>query len=69
MTAPDAAERRYGRWSVNPTGRAEQPTRCVQEVDFGDRWFVGGHQCARRRGYGPDGLYCKQHAKRFRAEG
>lgn len=26
-----------------------------------DTYFGSGHQCHRKPGYGPDGLYCKQH--------
>jgi len=52
----------YDQWAGNPKGVKEDLARCVQNV--GD--FTGWHfnQCARKRGYGPDGLYCKQHAKK-----
>lgn len=55
------SERRYGAWAGNPKGKAEDPTRCIKEVwpvDFG----MIPYQCFRKRGHGPDGLYCKQHA-------
>ena len=56
-------ERRYGQWAGNPEGMREDPALCIEEV-----WPSGGawipRQCARKRGHGPDGLYCKQHAKR-----
>ena len=45
-------------------GRLEAPEdlrQCVVEV-FGE-W--NSYQCSRKRGHGPDGLYCKQHAKKF----
>ena len=35
-------------------------TRCVESVHA--EWGFDVHQCARKRGYGPDGKYCKQHA-------
>ena len=54
-------ERRYGQWTGNEKGRPEDPKRCIVEVWPAREWF--GRQCARRRGHGPDGLYCKQHAK------
>ena len=38
-------------------------TRCIARVadDTGFHFF----QCRRKRGYGPNGNYCKQHAKKF----
>ena len=55
-------ERRYGQWVGNPKGRRQDPTKCIEEV-----WPSNGgwipYQCTRKRGHGPDGLYCKQHAK------
>jgi hypothetical protein len=40
-------------------------TRCVELVT-NDLWHFS--QCSRKRGYGKDGLYCKQHAKRHPVE-
>lgn len=54
--------RRYGRWAGDAKGAAEDPERCVVEV-VGDVRF---HQCGRKRGYGPDRLYCAQHADMLR---
>jgi len=53
--------RRYGKWAGEPDGRPEDSQRCVAEVveDFIVR------QCRHKRGYGPDGLFCKQHAKQL----
>lgn len=54
-------ERRYDQWAGNPKGILEDPTRCIEEVTDETGWH---HlQCRRKRGYGKDGLYCKQHAK------
>ncbi len=46
--------RTYGRYN-----RPENKDKCVVEV------FEGWHsaQCSRKRGHGPGGEYCKQHAK------
>lgn len=52
--------KRYGEWAGNEKGSPENKTRCIEEV-CGD--FAYFHQCSRKRGHGPDGLYCKQHAK------
>jgi len=53
---------RYGAWAGNPKGTLEDKTLCIIEV-----WPKSGtwipYQCTRKRGHGPDGLYCKQHAK------
>lgn len=53
-------ERRYGQWVGNERGVREDPARCIEEVPSG--WLF--KQCARKRGHGPNGTYCKQHAKR-----
>jgi hypothetical protein len=43
-------------------GSPEDETRCIEEVsDYDSRWAHYG-QCSRKRGFGIDGLYCKQHA-------
>jgi hypothetical protein len=65
MTTIISGERRYGVWGGCPKGQPEDPTRCIEEV-----WPSGGwipRQCTRRRGHGPDGLHCKQHAKQHEA--
>jgi len=56
-------ERRYNAWAGNPAGIPEDPARCIEEVSPNERGgFVHRHQCNRKRGHGPDGLYCKQHS-------
>ena len=55
-------ERRYGQWAGCPKGRPEDPALCIEPV-----WPLSAYisaQCTRKRGHGPDGLYCKQHAKK-----
>ncbi len=47
--------RKYGSYHV-----PEDPTRCVEEV-FSH--YKSLHQCTRKRGHGPGGWYCRQHAK------
>ena len=54
-------ERRYGQWFGSPKGTREDPTKCIQVVWPSYGWL--SYQCTRKRGHGPDGLYCKQHAK------
>lgn len=49
-------ERAYGLFNKVP----EDKTRCIKAVHGGERW-PSFHQCRRKRGYGPDGLYCKIH--------
>ncbi len=45
--------RKYG---VHDT--PEDPKRCIKEI-----WGKDYRQCQRKRGYGPEGLFCLQHAK------
>ena len=59
--------KRYGAWAGNPNGRPELPDNCIDEKRRTDRWDKGT-QCSRKRGHGPDGLHCKQHAKRYEKE-
>jgi len=51
--------RRYGEWSGNPNGYPEDRRKCIEEVYPEGQWH--SRQCSRKRGHGPDGLYCKQH--------
>jgi hypothetical protein len=57
------SERRYGQWAGSPRGHAEDPTRCVEGVWVHFRGMLES-QCGRKRGHGPNGEYCKQHAKK-----
>lgn len=42
----------------------EDVTRCVEEVSPEGLAGIGSsHQCYRKRGHGPNGEFCKQHAK------
>ena len=51
----------YAKWGGNPKGAKEDTTKCVATVYK----FCIGYQCSRKRGYGPNKEYCKQHAKRL----
>ena len=62
MTPIINGQRRYGCWAGNPNGKREDPKRCIEEIWPTGSWIPC--QCSRKRGHGPDGLYCKQHAKR-----
>lgn len=55
--------RRYGEWAGNPKGFPEDVACCVEEVRAAGAW-PHYHQCNRKRGHGPGGLYCRQHAKK-----
>ena len=55
----------YDKWAGNPKGEKEDLTCCIAEVHDWTGWHL--LQCSRKRGYGPDGLYCKQHAKKVTA--
>jgi hypothetical protein len=68
MTCIINGETRYGVWNGCPQGRAEDLTRCIEEVWPSDGTWIP-YQCCRKRGHGPDKLYCKQHAKKHTTEG
>jgi len=53
--------RRYGIWEGNPKGTKENLNNCIVEVMDGK--LLIGYQCRRKRGWGKNGLFCKQHAK------
>jgi hypothetical protein len=61
----------YGAWAGNPAGSQPNFALCCEEVaDYSTR-FPMYHQCRRKRGFGPDQAYCKQHdpaAKKAREE-
>jgi hypothetical protein len=61
MTTIVNGERRYGVWGRRPRRQPVDPTRCIAEVFH--RLTTIPCQCSRKRGHGPDGLFCKQHAK------
>jgi len=56
----------YGQWAGNEKSVPEDKTRCIiKEVFSSERGGFSAYicrQCRRKRGYGKDGLYCKQHA-------
>jgi hypothetical protein len=54
-------QQRYGEWAGNPEGNRPDPERCAKEV-VSEYYF---HQCLRKRGHGPHGAYCKQHARKL----
>ena len=54
--------KRYGANAANK-GELEDVTKCIKQI-----WSENGFkswQCKRKRGHGPEGLYCKQHGKRI----
>lgn len=58
---------KYGDWAGNPNGRKPDPERCAQEVWPNERGAIPS-QCARKRGHGPEGAFCKQHDPAVKAE-
>lgn len=57
------ANGRYNQSAINEAGWPEKKDQCVEEVWNGPRGMTA-NQCSRKRGHGPNGEYCKQHAKR-----
>lgn len=60
-TETEAQAYRYGCWAGEPKGRKYNPLRCAYEMRPKGTWITS--QCSRDKGYGPGGLFCKQHAK------
>jgi len=53
--------RYYGKWSNGkPKGVPEDKKKCIVEMLPKDDF---SRQCRNKRGHGPHGLYCRQHAK------
>ena len=52
----------YGAWAGNSKGQPYDPERCAYAVRYDPR-SPTKFQCSRKRGHGPDGLFCKQHAE------
>lgn len=50
----------YGAWAGDLKGRAPDYTCCCESVWSRGRWSRS-YQCQRKRGFGPDKAYCKQH--------
>lgn len=58
-TLGEAKVYRYGDLGRGKCGDLYRDNRCAYAV--WDKW--NDHQCYRKKGHGPSGLYCKQHAK------
>jgi hypothetical protein len=58
-----SGELRFGQWAGNPKGIAERKTDCIAEVHDSPSFLF--YQCSRKRGHGPNGEFCKQHAKKL----
>ena len=54
--------RYYNVWAGNPKGWEEDPARCIVATYSRGRWTIFP-QCPFKRGQGPDGLYCGNHAR------
>lgn len=63
----DAEKHRYNAWGGNPGGDKYDPNLCAESVTDRDRMALS-HQCFRRPGHGPDGLFCLQHSPEYLRE-
>lgn len=59
-TKLEAESCRYGSWAGKPAGNRYDPEYCAEAVWTGGRASME-RQCCKKSGYGPDGLFCKQH--------
>ena len=62
LTKREAKKIRYGAWAGNPSGSPYNEKYCAYSVSDN---FFRLRQCSRKNGYGPDGLYCRQHGSLF----
>jgi hypothetical protein len=62
-TLEEARKTKYAEWAGNPGGYKYREGRCAYEVYPRNGWIP--YQCSFRNGHGPDGLYCKIHAKKL----
>jgi hypothetical protein len=62
-----AGQRRYGCWAGLPNGVPEDKARCIEEVWRSEGNHSYHYQCQRKRGHGPEGLYCKTHTPEAKA--
>lgn len=60
-TRAEAQCYRYRVWAGSPNGSPYRPTLCAYEVPEGGRSLLF-RQCGKSPGFGPDNLYCRQHA-------
>lgn len=58
-TREEAEKYHYNTWAGNPDGTRYRSKYCAYGV--WRNWM--NSQCSRKPNYGPDNLYCKQHAK------
>lgn len=59
VTVTSQYKEAYGSWAGNERGYKADHTKCAKEI-----W--GSHlskQCSRKRGYGIDEAFCKQHER------
>jgi len=64
LTKDEAELKKYG---ASYCARAYDSTQCAKEVaDTSNSRLTIFHQCYRKNGQGPEGLYCKLHAERFK---
>jgi hypothetical protein len=45
--------------------RAYQEDKCAYDISS-SKLTVPNHQCSHKKGFGPEGLYCKIHARNFK---
>lgn len=56
-----SGKRRYGCWAGRPNGRGEDVMCCIEQIHRKHTTILG--QCSKKRGFGPNGEFCKQHAR------
>lgn len=60
-TLEEAQAHIYGSWAGNPNGHKYHFGKCAYSY-YQQRSYIS-RQCGCNNGHGPNGLYCKRHAK------
>lgn len=61
----EARKYSYDQTGINPQGIGFATWKCAAEIAVSD-WHYA--QCSRKPGYGPDKIFCKQHARMLEKE-
>lgn len=64
LTLEEAKSRRYRQRAGEPQGTRYDPAHCAATVPDGG-WSCLFHQCMKKPGKGPSGLYCGIHARQL----
>lgn len=64
QTIEEARKFRYTKWAGKPEGVPWKEGLCAEQI-FESGRGITHRQCSKKSGHGPEGLYCKEHARQF----